>query len=405
MNGLARASKYVVLVGLVLLILPRLLVTRVEPGQVGVRQSAVSGVNRDDMSPGWHWRIPGLHKLIYLPSGYFFLDYTNDDNSPEAPLQIRTKDNNNVLLDVSVPIRIKAGTAHSIVQAGNHVRDAGGRYRYMRLAQETTVSVLREQLADLDSVGFYSTQRRLEVTGRALELLNAALDPLHLEAQAVLIRAVQFRDEYEKQLGQIQLNEQNKLLDQARQKVANAQQGLDNYVQGTAAQVSARTQDWIKRQAELGRAYQLGSLDVVDGAPGAARAKLAAMAAEEAAGLRAQAARVFGLDNPESVSDAYLLGINNLAAETLEYKQRVSAEADAISGRLTAEGEAMMAQVRGEYERQLNALLSSPAGRAYVAWKSADKVTFAKTLTFNSREGIPSILRLRAFAEQFMGTR
>ncbi len=40
-----------------------------------------------------------------------------------------------------------------------------------------------------------------------------------------------------------------------------------------------------------------------------------------------------------------------------------------------------------------------------MAWKSADKVTFAKTLTFNSREGIPSILRLRAFAEQFMGTR
>ena len=32
-----------------------------------------------------------------------------------------------------------------------------------------------------------------------------------------------------------------------------------------------------------------------------------------------------------------------------------------------------------------------------------DGITFAKTLTFQSGEGIPSVLRLRRFAEQFMG--
>ena len=45
------------------------------------------------------------------------------------------------------------------------------------------------------------------------------------------------------------------------------------------------------------------------------------------------------------------------------------------------------------------------AGRAYVAWKSADKVTFDKNLTFNSSDGIPSVLRLRQFAQEFMGSR
>ena len=34
-----------------------------------------------------------------------------------------------------------------------------------------------------------------------------------------------------------------------------------------------------------------------------------------------------------------------------------------------------------------------------------EDVEFAKTLTFSSSEGIPSVLRLRSFAEQFMGAR
>ena len=65
----------------------------------------------------------------------------------------------------------------------------------------------------------------------------------------------------------------------------------------------------------------------------------------------------------------------------------------------------MVAKVQGDYEGKLNALLGSPAGKAYVAWQAADNVKFADTLTFSSAEGIPSVLRLRQFAELFMGLR
>src|SRR5205085_9792247 len=140
-------------------------------------------------------------------------------------------------------------------------------FRYQKLADQTTVSVLREELAHLESNGFYSTEQRLAIEKVALDKLNAALKDLHLEAQAVLIRAVRFRPEYEKQLQQIQLNEQNKLLDHARERVAAEQQKFDNYSQGTAALAAAREQDWIKRQAELERAYQIGVLDIVDPTP------------------------------------------------------------------------------------------------------------------------------------------
>jgi hypothetical protein len=404
MNALTRFAKLVVLAALVLWVAPMFLVAKVRPYEIGVRQSVTSGVLAQDLNTGWHWRIPGLHKLIVLPTAYFMLDYTNDDQGPQTPLLVRTKDNNTVELDITVPVRVKAGHAHEIVAIGNHIQDPDGRYRYQRLAEETATSVLREGLAALDSVGFYSTTRRVQISAKVLEVLNRQLEPFHLEAQAVLLRAVRFRPEYEKQLQAIQLNEQNKLLDAATQKLATVQQSLDNYVQGTSAQVSALTQDWIKRRAELERAYQIGLLEVAEATPGAARAKLATLAPADVEAKRAEAAKVFGLD-ASSVSDAYLIGINNVQAETLAYRRRVTAEADGIQGRLSAEGDAMVAKVQGEYENKLNALLGSPAGRAYVAFGAALNVQFAPTLTFSSSEGIPSVLRLRHFADQFMGER
>jgi len=101
------------------------------------------------------------------------------------------------------------------------------------------------------------------------------------------------------------------------------------------------------------------------------------MAVADVDGLRQAAAKIFGLD-PASVSDGYLVGIKNIQAETLEYKNRVNAEADAIEGRLGAEGDAMVARVQGEYETKLNGLLGTPAGKAYVAWQAADNIEFAK---------------------------
>ena len=402
MNTLVRISR-IFCIGVVLVwIVPALLFTTVELGTVGVRQSALTGVSKADLEPGWRVRIPGVHKVIVLPSHYVILEYSADAGQP---LQIRTKDNNNVDLDVSVPVRIRPGEAHAVVDAGNHTIDTDGRHRFQRLAQETTVSVLRERLAELDSSGFYTTDRRIEVAQKSLEILNQALAELHMEAQSVLIRAVTFRTEYENQLQQIQLNEQNKLLDQARERVAEQQQQLDNYVQGTRALAAARAQEWIKRQADLQRAYQVGFVNVPESESsiGAARRILLAMPEAERAELRARAGEVLGVTELDKISDAYLLGIKNIEAETREYSGRVQAESEAIAARLSAEGDARLAAVRGEYEQRLNALLSSPAGRAYVAWKSAENVTFDKDLVFSSREGVPALLRLRDFAQMFMG--
>ncbi len=404
MNGFVRLCRMFVLAAVAFWFVSNILVATVGPGDVGVRQSNLTGVLERDLEPGWHFRIAGLHKLIVLPAKFFFLDYTADERNSQGPLQIRTRDNNTVLLDVSVPYRIRVDEAFELVKGGNHVLDGNDRFRFQRLAQDSTVSVLREQLAQLTSREFYTTERRLEVSERTLTALNESLASLHLEAEAVLIRAVSFRPEYENQLQQIQLNEQNKLLDRAREKVANEQQNLDNYVQGTKALASTREQEWVKRLADLDRAYQVGFVGAVgDVAPGAARRALAALTPDARTALENDAAKVLGSHLANEMNDAYLLGIKAVQAETLEYKRRVTSEADAVSARLSSEGAALVARVRGDYDARLNSLLNSRAGRAYVAWKSAGNVSFAERLWFHSGEGIPAVLRLHEFASQFMG--
>ncbi len=374
------------------------LLTNVQAGHIGVRQNSFSGIHQEDLTPGLHWELLGVHEIYELPSHYLFLNYGD-----ETALSVRTKDNNTVTVDVSVPYRIKPGEAWRIAEAGNHIADGAGGYRFERFAKQSADDVLRAHLAELSSEDFYVTEERLAVAKTSLAALNEKLAPYHLEANDVLLRAIYFRPEFEQQLARIQLNEQSKLLDGAKQKVANAQQSLDNYTQGTVALAASKEQEYARDLADLERAYQVGSIQLEGNlTPGAARAQMIAMDEATRAALVKQAAEDLGKD-PADITDAHLLGIQNIEAETVEYEKRVRAEADGVSARLSAAADAEIAEVQGAYEARLNALLDSPAGRAYVAYNAARNVHFAKELTFQSSDGIPSIYRLRDFAEKFMG--
>lgn len=400
MKTLTRICMGFCIVCLLAWIVPVACMVKVRPDEIGVRQSSFSGVYKEDLAPGWHWRIPGIHKIHRLPRDYYFLDYTKE---AKGRLHIRTKDNNIVHIDVTVPIQIVRGTAHNLVSEGKHLRDANGVYRFQRLAHESTVSVLREELAKLTSAEFWDTEQRIKVVEKTKVKLNKALEEFHVRASGVLIRAVYFQERYEQKQQQKQLNVQKRKLDAAQQKVAKKQQSLDNYKHHSEALAAERKQAIIKTRHDLERSFNVGFIETKgDTSPGAARRLLKAMSKDDKLALRKKAAETLSIP-VDDVGDKYLLGIKNIQAETLEYKSRVSAEAHAIKSRLVAEGKAKIAMVQGQYESRINQLLNSPAGRAYVAWSAAANVTFANELTFQSRDGIPSILRLRRFAQQFMG--
>ena len=396
--GLVRASQLYLGLLALLLVTRACALTQVEAGTVGVRYNNALGLYEHDLTPGYHMENVGLQRVYRLPSKYLQVLYEGPD-----VFSVRTKDNNTIRLDVSVPYRIKPGSAWKVMDAGNHLDTGDGKYRFQRFAEQTATSVLREHLAELQTEDFYDTDKRLKVTGEALKILNNKLEAYQLEARTILVRATYFREEYETQLGRIQLNEQQKLLDGAKQAVAQRQQDLDNFEQQTNAMVSAKEQDWAQHIAELDRAYQVGSLDTGnDRTPGAARKLLTGLPTTARAQLVTKASQVFGIGE-DRVTDAHLLGIKNVEAEKTEYGQRVQAEADAVAGRLTAEGEAKLAIIGGAYEARVNQLLASPAGRAYVAYNVADNIKFAETLTFQSSDGVPSVLDLGELARKLMG--
>ncbi|MGB1699618.1 MAG: hypothetical protein ACPHRO_06685, partial [Nannocystaceae bacterium] len=80
-------AKGIVILALGIFAAKTLLFTTVEAGTVGVRFSSASGVVEDDLEPGFHMEIIGLHKVQVLPSSYFFLNYEDEDQ-----FTIRTKD-------------------------------------------------------------------------------------------------------------------------------------------------------------------------------------------------------------------------------------------------------------------------------------------------------------------------
>ncbi len=395
---LAFASKIFLVLVFVVIFTRACFLTKVEPGTVGVRYSSVTGLRHEDLKPGWHFELLGVQQVWALPSRYLFLNYTGRN-----VLSIRTKDNNTVSVDVSVVYRIRPGEAYKLVDEGNHVKDSSGRYRFERLADDTSVSVLRETLAQLRSHDFYDTNRRLDVAKTALTKLKKSFRRLHLDPDMVLIRASYFRPEYERQLARIQLNEQQKLLDNAKQQVAEKQQELDKYVQQTKALAERRRQNWARKLANLSRAYQVGFVESDDaGSTAGVRKKLADLSKEYRAKLVAKAAKILGMPE-QQVTEQHLLGIKVIQAETKEYGARIRALAEGVAARLKAEADSKIAEVNAAYEARVNKLLSTPAGRAYVAYEAANHVTFDKILTFDSHSGIPSVLRLRDFAKKFMG--
>jgi regulator of protease activity HflC (stomatin/prohibitin superfamily) len=398
MSSISKFSLYYLILVFGVLIVRGCFSTNVNAGNIGVRQNNFSGIYQEDLTPGLHWEVTGMHEVYELPSRYLFINYTGG-----GALSIRTKDNNTVTVDVSVPFRIKPGEGWMIAEAGNHIPDGQGGYRFERFARQSADDVLRAHLAELSSDDFYDTEQRLKIANESLEALNEKLAVYHLEAEVVLLRAAYYRPEFEQQLARIQLNEQTKLLDGAKQKVADKRQTLDNYQQGTVALAAAKEQDYAKMLADLERAYLVGLIDTAgDQSPGAARGIMTGLEEEAKTDFKKLAAEA--LAKPEAeVTDEHLLGIKNIQAETIEYDQRVRAESDGISQRLKAEANAAVAEVQGGYEARINALLDSPAGRAYVAYEAAAKIEFAESLTFNSSDGIPSVLRLRDFAKQFMG--
>ena len=380
------------------------IMTNIPKGWKGVRQSHIAGLSDHVHKAGYMFDVPFVHTVWKVPGHFRFLNYSEGSGSR---LQFRTRENNKLGIDLTIPYRIKEDMHSQAVEKGYLSVTGEGRFKFDDMAVQSANEILRAVLAQGSIDDFYDTDKRTVIAENATIALNEKLAQWFLETPGVLIRYVKFPGENERQLAQIQLNVVKKLLDDVKKEVAGKQQELDNFNMETSAQLAARNFDWNRRVSELQGAYNVGVIDTEDdNTPGAVRRVLKGLKSEEIETLRKKAGKALGIPEKEitdrNVTTAHLLGISNIQAETAEYKARVEAEANGTEARLLAEGHQILAEIQAEYERNLNKILAGQGGRGYVAFHAAKNINFDPKLTFRSDE-VPFIYRLDEFARLLMG--
>jgi hypothetical protein len=400
------------LLGGIFIVLP-LGFAKVQLGEALVVQNNFGdrGIVREDFLVGFTWAPPIATKRFYVDRSYFFLNFSNTHDFGEeyGPLDIRTRDNNNVTVDVSIPIRIVPGMAHMIVDEGLHIGD-----QYKQRAHNTTVGVLNEYLAELSSQEWYEVREdseqdeagnnyplvRLRVADRALTELNQRLSEFYIQADDVHIRSFSFRQDYELQLAQIQLLEQQEELDGAQQRLANRQQVLDNYIQETEALKNGRAAWWEQRTAVLDDGYLNGI--TAENREAFIDVLVEVHLVNEQDDARADpsnsehqdfAATVRPQYTTQYTSGHYGFGIEGINAETAREVSAIQGRTFALRARYQAEADQVTEEIIQHGQAQVNRLLASPGGRSLVGLEAASNVSFGDAV-IHSDDNRPLVLDL-----------
>jgi hypothetical protein len=183
----------------------RAFVRRVAPTDHVVRQNnwgANAGVEMVDLQPGFHRGVPGGTSWHVIDARTTYLLFGSDSEGNSAPpLDLRTADDLELSLSVTVPFRIQDGQAHRVVADGL-------KSTYKQSAKTAIEKVLLERFAALRSDEWFSTERRAAVAQAALAAINEKLDRIHVVAEAVLVTGATLPQIYEEKLAEQKLNSQ-----------------------------------------------------------------------------------------------------------------------------------------------------------------------------------------------------
>lgn len=228
--------------------LPKCVMTRIEPYQIGVKRSLTSGVVEKDYAFGYHLAVPGLHTFHRLPATVSYLQFNED--SDIGALEVRTRENNIIFVDVSVVWRIKRGEAWKIVQEG--LQDS-----YPSKVHSTATGVLREGLAALTNTDITMPDKRKEQAEKMLGELNQALQQYHVEALHVVIRGIRFRPEYEQKLQDKQYYIVQGKLDEELKNRSIAVQETETEEKTIEKEIRLKTEEWNAKIEELKTEFEV----------------------------------------------------------------------------------------------------------------------------------------------------
>lgn len=332
---------------LVAWVFPRMILTKIEPWEIGVRRSLTGGIDDKDFGLGYHVALPLVQGFYRLPRTIQYLDFNDDPGATASTLEVRTRENNVIFVDVSVPWRIKDGAGWQIVREG--FLDS-----YPDKVRSTAQGVLREGLAELASTDIMLPEKRKETGVKILARLNPQLDRYHVVADSVVIRGIRFRPEYEQKLQDKQYYVVQGKLDQALKEQSIAVQTTETAEKGIDKEVNLKREEW--------------------------NGKIEALKSE------------------------YEIKIATTDATAVKYDKRKRADGDAIANTMHAEGDLAEAKAAALGERLKSAALSSRAGRTYSATKAAEGFELGDVeLNSNDPTFLQKFASMRAWRAFFLG--
>jgi len=172
-------------------LLPKCTLTRIEPDEIGVKRSMTSGVIEKDYDFGYQLSLPLFHRFERLPRTLQYLDFNSKNEN--GALEVRTRENNIIFVDVTVVWQIKDNEANAIVREGIQ-------QSYPQKVRSTAIGVLRDGMAELTNTDITQPLKRQESAKNIMAALNLALKQYHVVARHVVIRGIRFRKEYEAKL-------------------------------------------------------------------------------------------------------------------------------------------------------------------------------------------------------------
>ncbi|MSQ81845.1 MAG: hypothetical protein EXR77_02885 [Myxococcales bacterium] len=287
--------------------LPAMLTTYIYPDEIGVRRSLTSGIDDEDFGQGRHFDFAFMHSWYRLPRAVQYVEFSGTNT-----LDLRTRENNVVHVDVAVVYRIVPGEAHKVVREG--FADS-----YHTKVQSVCEGFLREHLAQLSNQTVQVSEEREKVAKSAIKALNLQLRQYHMQVvdSGVVIRALQFDPPYEAQLQAKQQYAVQAELDFAFQNESKAKQETDTVQKGIDKDVALEREQWNNKIEEKRKEIEVA--------------------------------------------------IATVKAQALEYDKKVRSEADAEHEKLLAQGERAEAEADALGKKLEADALASKAGKTFSA--------------------------------------
>ncbi len=322
-----------VIAAVVLLILARTLVIKIEPGEIGVL-TRFDGLDEHDYGPGYHMSLPWVHRWSRMDATVQTLHMMSNLKANEegrGPLIVKSREGASVTMDVSIKYQISDDKVWEIVR--QHGTGSTRRSGYKAKVEDRADRVLQEALGSINTEDFYDPEKRADVARTMEESLTADLKSLDVDLIAILIRDVQFQEDFEKRIKEKALAEEAIELNQAQAQAAEYRGRTNKIEAETEAIVQVIDQEREKelttltaennRKIEALRAdYQKKVVEIKSDADlHAAQQKAAAtklLKESEAAGqtLRRKALAVEGGDNYVALELARNLNLGTMQIST-----------------------------------------------------------------------------------------